>query len=53
MIYKKGLTLLAATLISLSSFAQLPEKVGGLLSVDRTAETFLKMKVTCWAQVYY
>ncbi len=42
MIYNKGITLLAATLISFSSFAQLPEKVGGLLSVDRTAANLSK-----------
>ncbi|MVZ61618.1 DUF4440 domain-containing protein [Sphingobacterium humi] len=37
MIYKKAFTVLTTALISLSSFAQLPEKVGGLLSVDKTA----------------
>ncbi|WP_099365500.1 DUF4440 domain-containing protein [Sphingobacterium sp. 1.A.4] len=42
MIYKKGLSILAAALVSVSAFAQMPEKVGGLLNVDKTAANISK-----------
>ena len=42
MINKRGITIFAAALFSLNSFAQLPEKVGGLLNVDKTAANLSK-----------
>ncbi|MGJ1205754.1 YybH family protein [Sphingobacterium lactis] len=42
MSYRKGIALIAAVFLTLTSFAQLPEKVGGLLSVDRTAANLSK-----------
>ncbi|MGO1596662.1 MAG: DUF4440 domain-containing protein [Sphingobacterium sp.] len=42
MIYKRGLFLLFSVFFSFSGFAQLPSKVGGLISVDKTAANLAK-----------
>lgn len=42
MMYKKSVTLFVSILIAVASFAQLPEKVGGLLSIDKTAANLSK-----------
>src|SRR5690606_34050131 len=42
MIKKKAFTVLTTALIALSSYGQLPDKIGGLLTVDRTAANLSK-----------
>lgn len=42
MIYKRGLFLLFSVFFSFSGLAQLPSKVGGLISVDKTAANLSK-----------
>ena len=42
MIYKKSLVFVTTTCLSIACFGQLPEKVGGLLNVDKTAANLSK-----------
>ena len=40
--YKRGLFLILSVVFSCSALAQLPSKVGGLISVDKTAANLSK-----------